>query len=70
MKLKLAGIFLLGLLIGWATVPFLQAEDTDFKSYKQALRVMISLIQDLKKTSQQTADDTRALRKKLVGDVQ
>lgn len=65
MKKFFIGLFL-GLILGWLTVPLLNAEDVDFKTYKQALKIMITIMQDIAKSSKITADNTTALRKKLV----
>lgn len=64
MKRFLLGV-MLGLLIGWTTIGYVQASDNDARTYKELLRKIISIIEQVQKTSQIIADNTTAIRKKL-----
>lgn len=63
MKDKL--IFLLiGILIGWITVPSVRADGLD-NTYKGLIRQMIQIISRIEVSSAQIADNTRAIKEKL-----
>jgi hypothetical protein len=51
-----------GVLIGWLTVPMLNA---DGNAYKDLLHRIINLMEDVKVIDQQTADNTKAIKEKL-----
>jgi len=56
-------LIILGILIGWGTVPALRAESAkDINHYIDALRRIITIMEQIQVTSQQTADNTKALR--------
>lgn len=65
MKTKVV-FLIIGLIIGWVTVPLVRAnESEDIRSYIGALRRIITLMEQLKVTSQETAENTRAIKEKL-----
>lgn len=64
MKLKSVVFLIIGLIIGWVTVPFLLADSED-NSYKYLLRKLIGIVQQIELSSQQTADNTKAIKEKL-----
>jgi len=63
MKKSILLIFL-GIIIGWATVPSLDAEREN-NTYKDLLHKMIDIVTQIQITSQQTADNTKAIKEKL-----
>jgi hypothetical protein len=65
MKKFLVGL-ILGIFIGYITVGLLQASDSgDARTYKELLRRLISLVEQVQITSKVTADNTTAMRKKM-----
>ena len=66
MNKKTACFILIGIIIGWLTVPLVKADDNgDTRSYIGALRKIIGLMQEVKTLDQQVADNTKAIREKL-----
>ena len=55
---------IIGLLIGWITVPVVRADSLD-NSYKGLIRQMISIISRIEVNSASTAADIHAIREKL-----
>ena len=64
MKKFLVGL-LVGIFIGWVTVGVVYSSDNDAKTYKELLRRLISLVEQVQITSQITADNTTAMKKKM-----
>jgi hypothetical protein len=64
MKLKSAIFLILGLVIGWITVPFLNA-DSESNTYKALLRRMIDIVVQIQINTKQTADNTKAIKETL-----
>jgi hypothetical protein len=64
MKKFLVGL-LIGIFIGWATIGLVNASDNEAKTYRELLRRIISIVEQVQITSKITADNTTALRKKL-----
>jgi gas vesicle protein len=71
MKKFLVGI-LIGIFIGWVTVGVAYSSDNDARTYKELLRKIISIVEQVQMTSKITADNTAiiannttAIRKKL-----
>lgn len=64
MKLK-NGIFLLiGILVGWITVP-LSLADSEGNTYKALLHRMIDIVTQIQTNTQLTVENTKAIREKL-----
>jgi hypothetical protein len=51
---------IVGIFIGWITVPSLNAESDN--TYRALLHKMIDIVSQIQITSAQTADNTRAIR--------
>lgn len=64
MNRKNVVFLIVGLFVGWITIPFLQA-DNEGNTYKAMLRKVISLMEQMQVLQQQTADNTRAIKEKL-----
>jgi hypothetical protein len=64
MNKKTLAYLIVGLFIGWLTVPLLQA-DNESNTYKALIHRIIGLMEDIKAIDQQTADNTKAIREKL-----
>lgn len=59
-------IFLAGMFLGWLTVPILRAESSsEIRHYIDALRRIITIMEKIQVTSQETADNTKAIKEKL-----
>lgn len=66
MKLRAVLFLIVGLVIGWCTVPLVKADSSnDIKSYIGALRKIITIMEDIRTYDQQTAENTKAIREKL-----
>lgn len=52
---------LLGLILGWATVPMLNA-DPEGNTYKALLHRMIEIVSQIQVSSAQTAENTKAIK--------
>jgi len=55
---------IIGVLVGWLTVPLLHA-DGESNTYKALLHRIIGLMEEVKAIDQQTADNTKAIKEKL-----
>lgn len=55
---------IIGLFIGWITVPYLNAEP-EGNTYKSMLRKVISIMEQMQVNEQQISDNTKAIREKL-----
>lgn len=62
MKLRYVMLVFLGILIGWLTVPFGNAED---RSYKELLREAITILSHIQANTAATVDNTKAIKDKL-----
>lgn len=58
-------LVILGVLIGWGTVPLIHASDSEGNTYRALLHKMIEIVTQIQITSQQTADNTKAIKEKL-----
>jgi hypothetical protein len=67
MKLKHFVIFFVGVLVGWVTVPLLNADSSDGNTYKALLHKMIDIVSQIQINSAATAENTRLIKEKLVG---
>lgn len=64
MKIRNLLFVAIGILIGWATVPCLNA-DPDGNTYKALLHKLIGIVQQIQIEDQQIADNTAAIKNKL-----
>ena len=64
MRLKNVMLLLLGILIGWGTVPSIGA-DSDGNTYKDLLHRVIQIVTQIQITSAETAANTKAIKEKL-----
>jgi len=64
--MKCTIFLIIGLIIGWCTVPPVKADSSsDIRSYIGALRKIISIMEDIRGFDQQTAENTKAIKEKL-----
>lgn len=63
MKLKYVVVLLIGIFIGWCTLPSAQAKEDN--TYKGILREAITVLQQIQINTAQIAENTKALREKL-----
>lgn len=64
MKLKNIIFLIVGMFIGWITVPLLQA-DSEGNTYKALLHRIIDIVTQIEITNIQVADNTKAIKDKL-----
>lgn len=64
MNRKTISFLLIGVLIGWLTVPLVQA-DSESNGFKDLLHKIIGIMQEVKAIDQQIADNTKAIREKV-----
>jgi len=67
-------LMLLGISIGWISIPIVSAslsvnDPSDVRSYMAALRKILVAVSNIEQTSKETAENTAAIRKAIVGDV-
>ena len=63
MNKKTACYILIGIIIGWLTLPLVKADDSG--SWINSLHRIVNLLEDIKTIDQQIADNTKSMHKKL-----